>query len=197
MRLPPPILGLSPGGLRSLRSPEAGELLARLRQAVTEGLEGVLLREPLLPDAELLQLAVAVRGVVGDGWLGLHDRLHLAACAGADGLHLGWRSLPPAEARRLLDPTIAVGFSAHAGDAEGAREGADYLFMSPVRPVPGKGPALGWEGLEEEVRGEARPVWALGGLAPEDLTACRSAGCQGLVARRSILGGRQAGAPGP
>ena len=187
-RLPPPLLALSPGDLVPASVPG---FLAGARAAVGAGLAGVLVREPRMGDRALLELALEVRAILGDaGWLGIHDRPHVAPAARADGVHLGFRSLPPAEARRILPERLAIGFSAHAGDDEALWPAADYLFFGPVRETPSKTGLKDPVGFEELARAAARspvPVWAIGGMREEDAEACRAAGCAGIAMRRGIL----------
>lgn len=187
-RLPPPLLALSPGDLAPASVPG---FLAGARAAVGAGLAGVLVREPAMGDRALLDLALEVRAILGDsGWLGIHDRLHLAPAARADGVHLGFRSLPPGEARRILPEGIAIGLSAHAGDDEAIWRAADYLFFGPVRETPSKTGLKEPVGFEVLARVAARspvPVWAIGGMREEDAEACRVAGCAGIAMRRGIF----------
>ena len=97
MRLPPALVALTPGDLERERIPA---FLERLAGACSAGLPGLLVREPRLTDREWLALLEEVRSRRGaELWLGVHDRAHLVRAVEADGLHLGFRSLPPAVAR--------------------------------------------------------------------------------------------------
>jgi thiamine-phosphate diphosphorylase len=184
-RLPPRLLALTPGCL------PAQELLARLTSAVEAGLEGVLVREPALEDRALTELLVRCREILGvERWLGVHDRAHLALALACDGVHLGFRSLPPPLARRVVGPSIAIGFSAHAHDAPEARAGADYLFLGPIRDTPSKQgllPALGFEALAHACAISPLPIWAIGGLHPEHTAAAIESGATGLATLGGIL----------
>jgi len=197
MRLPPRLLALTPGTLRASEPQVA--LLQAVAAALSSGLRGVLLREPGLDERAFLDLARALRrlldGVEG-GWLGVHDRGHLALLAGADGLHLGFRSLAP-ERLPSAYRALAVGLSAHAADATARWAGADYLFFGPVRATPSKEGRLaptGFDGLAEAVERSAAPVWALGGLAPDDAAAVRAAGARGIATLGGILASDDPGA---
>ncbi len=187
-RPPPALVALSPGGLA-----EDGveRFLGALGRAVGAGLSGLLLREPSMGDQRLLEIARACREVLGPGgWLCVHDRVHLAEASGADGIHLGHRSLPLGEARAILDGRFALGFSAHEHDAPESWNGADYLVFGPVRDTPSKRGILeptGFDGLARAVEGSPVPVWAIGGLRPEDVRACFDAGCRGVAVRSGIL----------
>jgi thiamine-phosphate pyrophosphorylase len=185
-RLPPTLLALTPGDLDGARAERLPSAVAAARAG---GLRGVLLREPRLGDAAVLELAALLRSALGaDGWLGLHDRPHLAVAAAADAVHLGGRSLPPEQVRPWLAPGVALGLSTHAGDAAPAEGLVDYLLHAPVHPVPGKGAALGLEGLARDVPRLGLPLWGLGGILPEHAAAVLAAGARGVAVLRGILG---------
>lgn len=197
MRLPPRVLALSPG---DLAPGDTGRFLAAVDAAVAGGLRGILLREARLDERAFEELARALRtrldaAVGGEdepGWLGVHDRVHLAASTGADGVHLGFRSLAPRELPGFARD-LTVGFSAHAGDAADAWSGAHYLFYGPVHATPSKAGVVdpvGLDGLAEGVRRaeeQGMDVWALGGVAAEDVADCLRAGARGVAVLRGIL----------
>jgi thiamine-phosphate pyrophosphorylase len=184
-RLPPALLALTPGDLDGAR---AASVLRAVAAARAAGLEGVLVREPRLHDRALLELLGELRSALGaDGWLGLHDRAHLAAAAGVDGLHLGGRSLAPGEVRSWLGAGIALGLSTHAGDEERAPGDVDYVLHAPVFEVPGKGPPLGPAGLALAVRRLGLPVWGLGGITPATAPQVLASGASGVAVLRGIL----------
>jgi len=189
---PPELLALSPGDL----SPEtAGSWLARARAAVGAGLSGILLREPALEDGPTLRLACELRSALGRGshWLGVHDRVHVALAAGADAVHLGFRSLEPRVVRALVGERLAVGFSSHAPDGPQAWEGADYLFFGPVFRTPAKAglaeplAPTGLEGLAARARETALPLWGIGGIDPARAARVIAAGARGVAVRGGIF----------
>jgi len=190
-RLPPTLVALSPGGLAEDDEAGIGRFSRALARAVDAGLSGLLLREPAIGDRSFLELARAARETLGTrGWLAVHDRPHLAEAAGADAVHLGFRSLPLVEARSILDPRTALGLSAHSRDATEDWSGADYLVFGPVRDTPSKRGILeptGFDGLARAVECSPAPVWAIGGLRPEDVRACLAAGSTGLAVLSGIL----------
>lgn len=179
--LPPRLLALTLGDLCE-RGPRA--VTADAKEAVGGGLRGILVREPHSEDGELLvllQALLALRSEAHDLWIGVHDRAHLARVLPLNGLHLGFRSLLPKEARTALGPrstALAVGLSTHAADLEAKsfpEEGTDYIFHGPVHPTPSKGALpehpspIGCVGIESALRRTRTPLWALGGLSAEDV----------------------------
>ena len=194
--LPPQLLALSPGTL-----PEgSGELLlGRVRAARAQGLSGVLLREPAWRDAALLELATALRKLLprDEAWFGVHDRVHVALAAGADAVHLGFRSLAPERARAIAGDALCIGLSSHAQDSGQSWSAADYLFHGPVHWTPSKAglvDPVGFDGLERGVlRARGRPLWALGGLAPEHTRRCLEVGARGVAVLGGLLAREDAG----
>lgn len=191
---PPPLLALTPGNLQPGR---AKALPLAVSRAVANGLRGVVLREPHLPDRHLLTLALEVGSILGGvgGWMCLHDRPHLVGPAAADGVHLGFRSLPVAEAREVIPAGCAVGVSTHLHDSEEVWAGCDYRFFSPVRETPSKAglvPVSGLPGLRQACSG-GLPVYALGGIRPGDVRECVEAGAYGVAALSGILGSSDPG----
>lgn len=197
LRLPPPVLLMSPGDLEVAGSDRSQVLgFARAAAAVLTGAGrgapvGLLLREPTLFDADLLALVIQLRELGCEAWLGIHDALHLAATVDARGAHLGFRSLPAEEARRALPDGVALGASLHAGDDPERCDHLDYACLSPVHPTPYKShpqPPLGWAGFAAERARFDLPVWALGGLGPDAARPAREHGADGVLLRSGVLG---------
>ena len=91
---------------------------------------------------------------------------------------------------RPLPPQAWVGASCH--DAEelerAARLGADFATLSPVCATashPGA-PPLGWDHFARLVAQARLPVYALGGVGPDDLQRAREAGAQGVAGIRAF-----------
>ncbi|MCP4377171.1 MAG: thiamine phosphate synthase, partial [bacterium] len=98
----------------------------------------------------------------------------IAAIVGADGVHLGQRDLPLADARRLLRPGAIVGRSTHniAQAKAAVQEGADYVALGPVFETSTKdaGPLAGIDLLKQAIADpvvSAVPLVAIGGINPE------------------------------
>lgn len=119
----------------------------------------------------------------------VNDRVDVALAAGAHGVHLGRRSLRPADARRLLPDGAVVGCSASTrAEAEAAGAGgADFLFVGHVYPTPSHPgePAVG-PGRIREVAGAGVPVTAIGGVTAARVAELRAAGARGVAAIRAV-----------
>jgi len=124
----------------------------------------------------------------------VNDRLDVALAVQAGGVHLGEKSLPAREARRLVkslhrEKDFLVGVSCHSLEAAKAAEssGADYLFFGPVFATPSKvahGAPQGLECVAEVCRAVSVPVLAIGGITLENAADCLSAGASGIAAIR-------------
>lgn len=186
--LPPQLLALTPG---DVRAPALAALEGKLRAARGAGLRGVLLREPQLSDRDTLALAERLCRALGpDGYLALHDRVHLARAARARAVHLGFRSLAPSVARALLPLDVAIGWSAHAGDDVTALADVDYAFFGPVLETPSKQGIVeptGFGALRRACARSVVPLWAIGGITPEHARAAIDCGARGIAVRAGVL----------
>ena len=155
----------------------------------------VQLREKDLPAADLLKLARALRTLTADAGAGFYvnDRLDVALAVGADGVHLGRRSLGPADVR-LVAPNLRVAISVHNQTEiqDALRDGnVAFAVFGPVYPTPGRGkaPPTGVEG-DHGLRAACRiglPLLALGGVGPGQVPECRAAGAAGVACIRAVM----------
>jgi thiamine-phosphate diphosphorylase len=151
--------------------------------------DAIHLRWPQLSAREIVRRASALAEMEPRPRLLLNDRADLAVAAGVEGVHLRDDGIPPA----ALPPRLRlplVGVSRH--DAAGVRmvEAADYVVVSPVAATPSKLQAkpLGRAGLRALVDACSRPVLALGGIEPDDISWVLHSGAAGIVVLRGILG---------
>ena len=177
-----------------------GALLDRIAAAAEAGVDWIQIREKDLSGKECatiarqaVQLAASSEATARARVL-VNDRLDVALATQAGGVHLGDKSIPPQEARRLVnlldsEKDFLIGVSCHSLEAGKAAEhgGADYLFFGPVFATPSKavyGAPQGLERLTEVCRAVAIPVLAIGGITLENSAACLSAGASGIAAIR-------------
>ncbi|WHZ19272.1 MAG: hypothetical protein OJF55_001421 [Rhodanobacteraceae bacterium] len=122
------------------------------------------------------------------GRLLLNHDIELARELGV-GVHL-----KAAQLRDLRERPLArgawVGASCHTAEELelAARLGADFATLSPVRATashPDAAP-LGWERFAALVADARLPVYALGGVAPDDLERARAGGAQGVAGIRAF-----------
>lgn len=184
-------------------SSDAIPLLLRTIEAVAAaGVDWIQLREKDLLGAENLELARAalarIRARSSHTRIIVNDRVDIALAAGAGGVHLSENGFSVPDARRLcarfakdsakpLD--FLIGVSCHSlGSALGAaRDGADYIYFSPIFHTPSKafyGPPQGVERLRQICKAVQIPVIAIGGITLENAASCYTAGVAGAAAIR-------------
>ena len=169
-------------------------IVETVRLALEGGADAVQLRERDLEGAELFRLAEEMRRVTRDAGAALiiNHRTDVALAVEADGVHLGWRSLPPNEIRKLAEKRLKIGVSCHDAaqlrSAEAA--GADYVLLGPVfftASKAGRVEPIGVEAMKTLVSGTGLPVIAIGGITPENAWAVREAGVAGVAAISAII----------
>jgi thiamine-phosphate pyrophosphorylase len=162
-----------------------------IREAVSDGVNMVQLRERDLPGRHLFGLARDVVEVLKDtdALVLINDRIDVALAAGADGVHLRESSLDPAVVRSVFPRNLVIGASTHS--VEGARAaasaGADFVFFGPVFDSPGKGKAVGVGALREVCLAVGDfPVIALGGIDSTNVDRVLGSGAAGVAGIRSM-----------
>ena len=164
------------------------------RMALAGGVDAVQLRERDMSARELYDLASKLRAITSEAGAALivNQRLDVALAVGADGVHLGWRSLNARDVRKLAGKKFLIGISCHdepqiraAGEAS-----ANYALLGPVFRTPSKeGLAYPiWLGpLRELVSVATIPVFAVGGITPENAAQVMDTGVAGLAAISALM----------
>jgi thiamine-phosphate pyrophosphorylase len=162
--------------------------------ALREGVSAVQLREKTATSRELHEAALLLRRLTRryDALLVINDRADVALAVEADGVHLGWQSMPVEAARRVMGERALIGRSAHnmAEARQAAADGADYLFAGPVFDTPSKAglvPVLGLDALRAIRRDVAIPVIGLGGIDASNAAKVLATGVDGIAVIRAIL----------
>ncbi len=174
--------------------PGRGDLPAFLDAVLGNGVDIVQLRQKGMEAAdELAALEVFADACRRHGaLLAVNDRADLAVAAGADVLHLGQRDLPPATARRIAGPGVAIGRSSHSieqAQAAAADPEVDYFCVGPIWATPTK-PGRPHIGLDP-VRAVAaaavdKPWFAIGGVDEQTLDEVLAAGARRVVVVRAL-----------
>ena len=150
-------------------------------------------RGPSTNGHEIHELVTKMRPITDatGGSLFLNDRLDIALTAGADGVHLGQRSLPVHVVRRLVGYDLAVGASVHdeRESTIAEEEGADYAFVGTLFMTPSHD-RIDPAGLSlvSSVRSVVRemPLVGIGGITPERVGMVLSAGAKGVAVMRGV-----------
>jgi len=176
------------------RKRTARPIIEVVRLALEGGADAVQLRERDLSDRELNELAAQMRTITTEAGatLIINQRADVAVAAGADGVHLGWRSLGAQDVRKLVGKRCLIGISCHnALQLRSAEEvGADYALLGPVFHTPSKEglvKAIGPERLKDLVAAAKIPIIAIGGITTDNAAQALQAGVGGVAVISAIL----------
>lgn len=193
-----PILPANAPILRALKLPylyaisnvaELGveQFLIKLKTKLDAGLRLIQLREKNLARdvlRELTRQVIALSHASGARVL-LNGDVELAKEVGADGVQLTSTQLVQLTRRPSVEWCSA---SCHTVEElrQAEKLGCDFALLSPVLPTkshPGV-PHLGWENFAAIAKGSSIPVYALGGLSPEDMQTAWEHGAHGIALLR-------------
>jgi thiamine-phosphate pyrophosphorylase len=168
-------------------------LLDLLKQAADGGARMFQYRNKPASMLEAYREAVLLRQAAADAGARflVNDRCDLALAVEADGVHLGQQDLPVQMARAILGPDRLIGLSTH-NDAQvtaATGTGADYLGFGPIFHPGSKrdhDPVVGIEGLRRIRKLTSLPVFAIGGIARDQLPAIIGAGADGVAVISAI-----------
>jgi thiamine-phosphate pyrophosphorylase len=168
-------------------------LSALPRAGLPPGAVAVQLREKDLPGIALLQLARRLRDITARAGVRLfiNDRIDVALAAGADGVHLGHRSMTIADARAVA-PALQLAVSTHTLEqvsSAAATGHVSFVVFGPVFDTPSKrayGAPVGLERLRDACA-IGIPVIALGGIEAPTVQPCLKAGASGIACIRAVL----------
>ena len=167
------------------------EWLASLESALQAGVRRVQLRGPECAPARWKRLVVeavdACRRYSAEALV--NSDLELAEDLGV-GVHLRAAQLSAYGARPFEEKTRRVAASCHTLEDLRRAEaiGCDFVVLGPVAETathPGASP-LGWEGFAALREETALPMYAIGGMTPEDIPVARAHGAQGIAAIRGL-----------
>jgi thiamine-phosphate pyrophosphorylase len=160
--------------------------------ALEGGVDAVQLREKDLTSKELFAIADEFRKLTTtfDAKLIINDRVDVALAVDADGVHLGWRSMPIAKVRALVGPEKFIGYSAHnLQEAKNAQDAeADYITLSPIYETRSKRVTPIGVGMIATLKKEVNiPVIALGGIDESNVDKTLRNGADGVAVISGIL----------
>lgn len=173
-----------------------------VRAALDGGVRMVQLREKDMGGRELFELAGELRALTNQygARLLINDRIDVALAVGADGVHLGNKSISVQDARRAVeasslisDPSsFIIGVSTHSIEEAlvAQSDGADLLTFGPVHFTPSKasyGGPVGIDRLKEAADTVKLPIYALGGINRGNVGAVMNAGACGVSMISAIM----------
>ena len=159
----------------------------RVRGALAQGVRLIQVREPGLAVSQRDALArqiVDLASTCGASVL-LNGSGEDARTLGCAGVHWTARALAKANDRPR---DLMVGASVHTPDElmRACELDVDFAVLGPVRATPTHPDArpLGFDGFAAAITGTRVPVFALGGLRPDDLAIALAHGAHGIAMRR-------------
>ncbi|MGB9765867.1 MAG: thiamine phosphate synthase [Sulfurihydrogenibium sp.] len=164
--------------------------LETIKDVLDKGIRLIQIREKDLPDDELFELTQKVLEV-SKGYntkIFINSRVDIALILNLDGVHLPSKSIPIAYVKQKF-PHLIVGKSCHSVEdvLKAQEEGADYVYISPIFKVEGKGEPIGLEGLKEVLKVAKIPVYALGGINRSNYQDVLKTGVYGIASIRFFL----------
>ena len=174
---------------------------ATVEEAIRGGASVVQLREKDTPEDEVIEIGKTLLGLTRKYGVPLiiNDSAELAREIGADGVHLGEDDPMVAHARAVLGRDKIIGISCYGKIERGInaeRDGADYVafgtpFFTPTKP---ERTPTSFDVLKEAVsRIKSIPVFAIGGITPENAESVLETGVDGIAVITAVFG---AGDPG-
>jgi len=168
--------------------------VAVARLALDGGASMLQWRDKLRDKGEQLPDARAVRDLCAerDALFIVNDHADLAVVLGADGLHLGQKDLPIAEARRVVGHSMLIGTSTNnAGEARAAEAaGAAYVAVGAIFPTSSKETTrpADIERLREVRAAVNVPIVAIGGIDASNIRQVVDAGANAAAVISAVCG---------
>ena len=163
------------------------------RQALEGGASLIQWRDKARDKGEQLPQLRAVRDLCRrhGALLIVNDHADLALAAGADGVHLGQKDLPPAAVRAVVPPDFIIGVSTN--NVEEARraqaEGASYVAVGALFPTASKSvtrPASP-QRLREVKQAVSVPVVGIGGIDEGNIDQVLAAGADAVAVISAVI----------
>jgi thiamine-phosphate pyrophosphorylase len=169
-----------------------GHALPRLAELIAPATTLVQLRDKHGTTREMVARARALHAVLSPRRIPLlvNDRVDVALACGAEGVHVGWDDMEPADARRLLGPKAIIGLSIKSvTQAEAAPlDQLDYVAIGGVFTTISKNnpdPPVGLDGFRTILaairrRAPGMPVAAIAGIDTNNAGDVIAAGAGGV-----------------
>ena len=173
--------------------------LDSVRLALEGGCRWIQLRVKDATDSEVRPMAIEAQRMCREAGATfiIDDRVELVGELGADGVHLGLKDMPVAQARRILGDSFIIGGTANTFEQARAHyeASANYIGCGPYRFTTTKknlAPILGLEGyrtIMEQMRNHGMdiPVVAIGGIEEPDIPAILATGVSGIALSGVVL----------
>lgn len=174
---------------------DRASLFSGIENALRAGVKAVQLREKDLPIRELLDMAYGMRELTAEygARLFVNDRVDVAMCVNADGVHLGQASIPVHAVRSMVGDTMMIGASTHNLDEAlmAEKEGADFITFGPLWHTESKrkyGEPVGIEALRSLKKRISLAIFGIGGIKTDNIEEVMNSGARGIALISGILG---------
>ena len=171
------------------------DLLSVVRDFLRAGGTVVSLRGGQATDQEILKVGKEIGALVYSvgGVFLMHRRVDLALLLACDGVHLPSTGMSRRQAKQLLGRSALIGRSCHtAEEVERCdQEGWAFVTLGPIFKSiskAGYGPMMTLDEFGAIARSVALPVFALGGVLPENARSCIEIGAAGVAVVGGIVG---------
>ena len=175
----------------------AKEQLVNIAKVLDAGCSWIQLRYKDASESEVLQLALSVKKLIQnyDCTFIINDYPEVAKIVDADGIHLGLNDMPISQARELLGANKIYGGTANTLQdvIQRHNEQCDYIGLGPFRFTATKqklSPIVGLEGYKTIMQqlpiNFKTPVYAIGGIEPNDIDAILKTGVYGVALSAAI-----------
>lgn len=172
---------------------EFQELLKKVEESLKSGVSMVQYRSKSNSTKKMIEEANLLK-VLCDKYKAvflINDRVDVAQAVDADGVHLGQDDMEVSVARRILGPNKIIGITAHnkeeAINAE--KNGANNLGVGALFSTSTKNDAtaMSLETLREIRKSVSIPLYGIGGITTENLTAEILKNIDGIAVVSAIL----------
>ncbi len=168
------------------------DFLQRLSIALKQGIRLVQIRCKTLSKSQLAELTSRAREYCDyyRAILLVNAQPDIVSTLPVNGIHLSSQNLMLLRERPGEFDWVAASVHDKTQLAHAQAIGLDFVVLSPIKATrshPGAIP-LGWSGFEKLASMAQIPVYALGGMQPEDIPQARQSGAQGIAAIQSLWG---------
>ncbi len=176
----------------------AGDEFLRQTEKICSGVavpDRIILREKDMNREDYFALAKGVLAVCGGVSLSVHSHLDMREISGD--IHLSFSGFMSEEFRKIRGDFDIVGVSVHSVDeaVTAVKYGADYLIAGHIFATDCKKgvPPRGADFLREICSAVNIPVYAIGGITPDNAGICVRAGAAGVCVMSSLMRGDEPG----
>ena len=169
------------------------EFLFRVEEALKGGVTLLQLREKEKTTREYIELAEEVHSITQryNVPLIIDDRVDVALCVGAEGVHVGQSDMPVYSARKLMgnDKIIGATTKTVPQAVEAYKQGADYLGVGAIYPTTTKVKTMltSPNTLKDICNAVPIPANAIGGLNKDNLDILKGIPISGICVVSAIM----------